>query len=182
MGTRSIQRWLVVALSMAAGNASAQSAPPAPGIFFGAGAGFGLAKIDHPQLGGELRSGAVVDLHFGWQLSSQWSVGGEFPTWGTSPLGTPVHLHTMGPRVEFSPFERGGVFVGATLGFALTEGAVKARGGVGVVPRVGYAWMISPWTGIAVEAGAHVHGYGDGSALTPFVGLRLRFHGAVGDQ
>lgn len=168
---------LLVGLSAADG---AHASEEGTGIFFGGAAGGGVAWVDHPGLSGDARPGGYVALQFGWNLSPRFSVGGEFTTWGTSPLGTPVHLHALGPRVEFAPHARAGLFVAGTVGLALTEGEVNARAGGAGVLSGGYRWGLSQWTTLAFELGAHGHLYSDGSAMFPVAALQLRFHGDQG--
>lgn len=66
------------------------------GIFFGGSGGIGGARIDHPEGTTGLKGGGVAALTFGW-VFRRWAIGGELTSWGTSILGTPVHLHTFGP-------------------------------------------------------------------------------------
>lgn len=159
-------------------NAAAEE-PEDHGIFFGGVSGLGGAWIRHPELSGELRPGAYVALQMGWSLSQRLALGGEFTTWGTSILGTPVHLHTIGPRVEMAVHDHhSGPFVGLTVGLALTEGELEARAGGGAALVGGYRWPLGRWTTIAIEAGSHGHLYDNGSAVFPIVALQLRFHGS----
>jgi hypothetical protein len=150
----------------------------APALFFAGSGGFANAWIDHPDIGARARPGAYVGLLFGWTLSERWAVGGEFTTWGTSPLGTPVHLHTIGPRLEFSPAGMAGLLVRSTVGYSLTEGELRARAGAGAALTLGYRWFPRRGVAIAGEAGAHGHLYGNGTAAFPFAALEVRFYGS----
>lgn len=150
-----------------------------PGIFFGVTGGLGLARIDHPDLDSALRPGAIIDLAFGWHFARRWSVGGEFFTWETSATGTPVHLHTIGPILEFRPSGDEGPLVRGSAGLALTEGEGDvARAGGAAAIGVGYAWRFA-WITLTAEAGVHGHAYENGSAVLPLVGVQLRFNGST---
>ncbi len=169
---------ILAAASLGAGPAAAD-VDLSPGIWFSGTAGVGTPRIEHPELGTKLRPGGYMVLAFGATLSSSWQVGGEFTTWETSPLGTPVHLHTIGPRIEYLPRGPGGVFARGTLGMALTEGKVEARAGGAAAIALGHRWMLASWIGLAVEAGAHGQAYGNGSAVIPFLAVDLRFFGLI---
>lgn len=159
--------------------ASADSRPGAvtPGVFFGGTGGFGMARISHPELERGLRPGGYVVLDFGWALTERWSVGGEFSAWGTSPLGTPVHLHTIGARADFAPWGPAGAFGRLTAGYSLTEGDLAERAGLGGALAGGYRWFATRWISLAPEAGVHAHLYENGNAVFPFLALSVRFHG-----
>lgn len=149
-----------------------------PGIFFGGTLGGGGAWVDHPDVDDELDLGGYWSLHGGWQVSPRIALGGEFTSWGTDIRGVPVHLHTIGPRLEVAIDDIfSGFFVGGTAGLALTEGDLEARAGGGAAIVAGYRWPIGKWTTLAFEAGAHAHIYDDGAAAFPIAALQLRFHG-----
>jgi hypothetical protein len=104
------------------------------------------------------------------------SLGGEFVTWETSPLGIPVHLHTLGGRVDLAPDPRDGVFVSGSAGMALTQGDIINRAGGAAALVGGYRLPFVPWLSGLVEAGAHGHIYADGSALLLLASVGLRAH------
>jgi hypothetical protein len=157
---------------------NAQASEDNQDIFFGGVAGGAVAWIDHAELSKEARPGNYLALQFGGALSRRFSLGGEFTVWQTSVLGTPVHLHTIGPRVEFAPRPRTGLFVAATAGLALTEGELKARAGVGGALYGGYRWAMLPWMTLGFEAGGHAHAYENGAAAFPLVAIQARFYGS----
>lgn len=154
--------------------------PVAPGIFFGGSLGFGVARIRQPGLERDLRPGAVWDLHFGWNPSPSLSVGGVFFTWATSVLLEPVHLHTLGVRLEHRPGGMDGPFVGGTSGVGMTEGEAGNRIGGAQTVHVGYRLGLGRWSALAVRAGVHGHLFGDGHTVFPVALLELRFRGATG--
>jgi hypothetical protein len=149
----------------------------APGVFFGGSLGGAVARIEQPALSERWRPGALWELHFGWQLSEPWAVGGQFTTWGTELTLEPVHLHTIGPRLEFAPLGLVGPFIGGVTGLALTEGDAGNRAGLGQSVHGGWRIRLARWATIAGLAGAHGHVYGDGWAALPFAVAELRIHG-----
>lgn len=175
--SRWVLAWMLT--PWAASGALAEEQESRDGIFFGGAAGVGVPWVDHPDVSDAFRFGGYWALQVGWQLSPRLTLGGEFTTWGTSIVGTPVHLHTIGPRLELSTDRLvDGLFVGATAGLALTEGDLDARAGAGAALVGGYRWALGRWTSLAIEVGAHGHVYGDGAAAFPIAVLQLRFHGA----
>jgi hypothetical protein len=149
----------------------------APGVYFGGSLGGAVARIDQPALSDRWRPGALWELHFGWQLSERWAVGGQFTTWGTELTLEPVHLHTIGPRVELAPWRIAGPFIGGVTGLALTEGDAGNRAGVGQSIYTGWRIRLAQWVTVAGLVGAHGHVYGDGWAALPFAVAELRIHG-----
>jgi hypothetical protein len=148
-------------------------------IFFEVAAGGGLAWIDHPEASRSGKPGAVPVLAFGWAPNRRWAIGGEFTTWLTNHLATPVHLHTIGPRIELAPNGPLGLFARGTLGYALTEGnLIEVRPGGGAGLSAGWRWQIGRGVALAASAGAHAHLYASGTALFPFVSAELRYYGA----
>lgn len=89
------------------------------------------------------------------------------------------HLHTFGPRVEFTPNGIVGPFIGGTVGLALIEGDLSERAGAAAAAMTGYKWLLMPGVTLSVELEAHGHRYRDGSALFPFTAVHLRFYGST---
>jgi hypothetical protein len=81
---------------------------------------------------------------------------------------------TMGPRVEFSPFGKDGLYVGAAAGLAFLWG-VDSTYGFGGVGRAGYRVRVGEVLGLALEAGAHAQTFGGGAyTLSPYGMLVFR--------
>jgi hypothetical protein len=85
----------------------------------------------------------------------------------------PLHVHTLGPRLDFLPFGNDSLFVGVTAGAAMMQD-LSFRGGVALAARAGYEWRPYPVFGISLEAGAHGQVYSDSSAALPYAALSLR--------
>jgi hypothetical protein len=86
----------------------------------------------------------------------------------------PLHVHTVGPRLDFLPFGSSGPFVGVTAGVALMQD-LAFRSGFGAAARIGYEYTPFDVMGVLLEAGAHGQVYSDSSATLPYVSLQLRF-------
>jgi hypothetical protein len=166
-----------LAVMLAESDAFAQETSLVPGVFFGGSAGGGLARIDQPGLSERWRPGAIWELGFGWQLTDALSIGGQFSTWGTELTLEPVHLHTIGARIDYAPFDETGPFVGGISGLALTEGEAGNRAGFGQSLHLGWRSRLAQWLTGAALAGTHGHVYEDGWAALPFAMLELRVHG-----
>jgi hypothetical protein len=85
----------------------------------------------------------------------------------------PLHVHTLGPRLDFLPFGSNGPFVGATAGAAIMQD-LSFRGGFAVAARIGYEYTPFDIMGVLLEVGAHGQVYSDSSATLPYVSLQLR--------
>jgi len=100
---------------------------------------------------------------------------GCFVTGGNGGLlvKQPLHVHTLGPRLDFLPFGANGPFVGVTAGAAMMQD-LSYRGGFAAAARIGYEYTPFDVMGISLEAGAHGHIYSDSNAALPYVALQLR--------
>lgn len=150
-----------------------------PGVFLGAIGGVGFPRIEHEDLEDPSRPpGAFYTMGFGIAPSERWAVGFEFSTWGTNVLLVPVHLHTLGPRVEWAPYGRTGPMLGVIAGLALTMGEVQSRAGVAGAGLAGWGWSMGRWATVILESGVHGHLYDeDRTVVLPYAGIQLRLHG-----
>ncbi|MFB6351455.1 MAG: hypothetical protein ABEN55_09690, partial [Bradymonadaceae bacterium] len=160
---------------------SRPAAGTAPGIYFGGSIGVSTMRLEAPDLTDEWREGAVWDLHFGWQVSPRWAVGGQFLTWGTELTLEPVHLHTIGATFEFRPFPDRGLVVGSTTGLALTEGELDNRAGFAQALTAGWRWPVARWIVLSTRLALHGHLYSNGNALFPLVAVAGRYYGITPD-
>lgn len=93
---------------------------------------------------------------------------------GGAPYEYPVvHLHTIGPRVEFTPFGTDGLYLGGTAGAGVVQDLPSRVGGAAAA-RGGYRVRVADVIGFSFEAGAHAHVYKDGSSFFPFAGVQMR--------
>lgn len=79
---------------------------------------------------------------------------------------------TLGPRVEFTPFGKDGLYIGATAGLAWLWG-VDSTYGFGGAGRLGYRLRIVDVVGVALEAGAQAQTFGGGNYTTAPFGMVL---------
>jgi len=91
---------------------------------------------------------------------------------GGTVVKQPMHVHTVGPRLDYLPFGASGLFVGVTVGAAMMQD-LSFRGGVAAAARAGFDWRPYAALGISVEAGAHGQVYSDSSAALPYAALQL---------
>ena len=96
----------------------------------------------------------------------------EPPPFGGWVKNTTAVFGTLGPRVEFSPFGKDGLYVGATAGLAWLWG-VDSIYGFGGAARVGYRVRIGDVLGLALEGGAQAQTFGGGSYTTAPYGMLL---------
>jgi hypothetical protein len=87
--------------------------------------------------------------------------------------GLPLHVHTVGATLEFTPMDYDGLYLGTTLGAAIMHG-VSAKVGGALVGRGGYRIRIIDPIAIAVEGGAHAQVFDEASAVIPYGELQLR--------
>jgi hypothetical protein len=85
----------------------------------------------------------------------------------------PLHVHTLGPRLDYLPFGPESLYIGVTAGAAMMQD-LSFRGGVAVAARAGFEWQPYKALGIGVEAGAHGQVYSDSSAALPYAALQLK--------
>ncbi len=98
----------------------------------------------------------------------------EPPPTGGWVKNTSASFGMLGPRVEFSPFGKDGLYLGATAGIAFLYG-VDSTYGFGGAGRVGYRVRVGELLGLAVEGGAQAQAFGGGAYTTaPYGMLMLR--------
>jgi hypothetical protein len=85
----------------------------------------------------------------------------------------PLHVHTLGPRLDFLPFGSNGPFVGVTAGAAMMQD-LSFRGGFAAAARIGYEYTPFDVMGVLLEVGAHGQVYSDSNAALPYLSLQLR--------
>ena len=88
-------------------------------------------------------------------------------------VALPVHLHTIGPRVEFTPSGSDGLYLGLTAGAAVVQDLPTRLGGA-VAGRAGYRFRPIDALGFSIEAGCHGQLYKDASAAFPFAAVQMR--------
>jgi hypothetical protein len=151
-----------------------------PGLFFGAGGGLGIAAISRSGAGSEGGVGGVLEAVFGWNVGTQFSVGGEVTTWQSSFTDTPVSLHAIGSRFEWVPPREDRIRLSAMVGLGITDGD-RDPGRVGGALSLGGAYQVPLVHGaaFAAEVSFQTQMYSDGWAVMPTLGVSLRFNGAV---
>lgn len=80
---------------------------------------------------------------------------------------------TIGPRVEFAPLSRDGLYFGVNTGLGMLIG-IDTQFGVGGGARVGYRYRIANVLGLAVEGGMLAQYLETGSTVFPFAHLVMR--------
>jgi hypothetical protein len=96
----------------------------------------------------------------------------EPPPFGGWVKNTTAVFGTVGPRVEFSPFGKDGLYIGATAGLAWLWG-VDSIYGFGGVGRVGYRVRVGDVLGLALEGGAQAQAFGGGNYTTAPYGMLI---------
>ncbi|MBP3192081.1 hypothetical protein [Natronogracilivirga saccharolytica] len=153
---------------------------PNRGIFFGGSFSGSMAWIDYPDEDQSGKAGAVFDFNFGWWLSPRLMLGGHYGTWGTSIIGTPLHLHLVGPRIDYRLKESpgfDGVFVTFAPGLALIEPVDEAHSGIGGIIKGGYRYQWEDFTTVGAHVGLKSHLFADGFTVIPFAGVNVQFYG-----
>jgi hypothetical protein len=92
---------------------------------------------------------------------------------GARLVKQPMHVHTVGPRLDYLPFGPDSLYVGVTAGAAVLQD-LSFRGGFAVAARAGFEWRPYSALGVSLEAGAHGQLYSDSSAALPYAALQLR--------
>jgi hypothetical protein len=91
---------------LASGDANAQMQGRAEAVFFDGTVGAGVARIDSEGVGTTPMLGATWRVGVGWSPSAVVALGFSFATWQRNAVGTPIHLHALGPCVELTPSGR----------------------------------------------------------------------------
>jgi hypothetical protein len=92
---------------------------------------------------------------------------------GGDVIATSLVLSTFGARAEYAPFDRDGLFVGATAGLAFMIG-LEPRSGAGFVGRLGYRLRATSTMTLSLEAGVQGQYYGDTTMYMPYGAAILR--------
>lgn len=92
---------------------------------------------------------------------------------GADLLSTSLVMSTVGPRFEFAPFGRDGLFMGATAGLAFMVG-LEPLSGFGFGGRLGYRVRPSNIMTISVEGGMEGQLYGDTTMYMPYASATIR--------
>src|SRR5687767_6365946 len=88
---------------------------------------------------------------------------------------TTMHLSTLGPRVEVTPFGPDGLYIGASAGVSFV-GGLEARTGAAGTARVGFRYRPLKNLTLAAEGGAQGQAYADASAAMYFAAAQARLH------
>jgi hypothetical protein len=83
----------------------------------------------------------------------------------------PIHIHTVGPRVDFAPLGPNGPFIGLTAGASIVQDVTFRLGGAGAA-RAGVRWQPVSALALSLEAGAHGQVYSEGSAALPYAAFQ----------
>jgi hypothetical protein len=172
-------------------------------FYVGITGGFAYATVRHPDMLSASFATPTLGLHAGYNVTDRWSVGLEvttiekfverdgpgdpfvpkYPLAGCTNCQEPptggyigsitAVFGTVAPRVEFTPFGRDGLFLGASAGLGFIMG-VDGRIGGGGTARAGYRWRVAEVVGIALEGGIQGQVYKDASAVMPYGVLVLR--------
>jgi hypothetical protein len=97
----------------------------------------------------------------------------EAPPPGGYLMSVTTVFGTAGPRFEFSPFGRDGLFVGGAAGVGFIMG-IDGRVGGGGTARAGYRARVANVLGLGIEGGVQGQIYKDASLVMPYAALVLR--------
>lgn len=92
---------------------------------------------------------------------------------GAKLVGISATFGTVGPRIEFSPFGRDGLYLGAFGGAAFVTG-IEGLVGVGGAARAGFRLRPVEVLTFAVEGGIQGQVFDGGSSLAPYAMLMMR--------
>jgi hypothetical protein len=99
----------------------------------------------------------------------------EIPAGSTYSVRTTMHLSTLSPRVEVTPFGADGLYLGASAGLAFVGGLDSRVGGAGT-GRAGYRFRPAKILTLAIEGGVQGQMYADASAALVFAAAQGRLH------
>jgi hypothetical protein len=86
-----------------------------------------------------------------------------------------LHIHSIGPRLDFLPLGSQGPYIGVTTGLAVIQDiGLRAGGDLGL--RIGGEWRPYQVFGVGLEAGAHGQIYTDSRTAIPYATARLQFY------
>jgi hypothetical protein len=94
---------------------------------------------------------------------------------GGDKLETTLHVMSIGPRAEITPFGRDGVYVGGSVGASIITGVESSYGFAGTA-RAGYRVRVAEPLTVAVEGGGQGHVHDDADALLGFGMVQARAH------
>lgn len=94
---------------------------------------------------------------------------------GGYSIATTMHLSTLSPRIEVTPFGADGLYIGASAGVAFVGGLDARAGGAGTA-RAGFRLRPVKALTVAIEAGAQGQLYTDASAALYFAAAQGRLH------
>ncbi len=86
---------------------------------------------------------------------------------------TTAMFGTLGPRVEFSPLGKDGLYFGASTGLGMLVG-IDTQYGFGGGARAGYRLRIGNVLGLAIEGGVQGQYFSTGSTVFPYAALMMR--------
>ena len=86
---------------------------------------------------------------------------------------TTAMFGTLGPRVEFSPLGKDGLYLGASTGLGMLVG-IDTQYGFGGGARAGYRLRIGNVLGLAIEGGVQGQYFSTGSTVFPYAALMMR--------
>jgi hypothetical protein len=95
------------------------------------------------------------------------------PTPGGWISQTTATFGTLGPRVEFSPMGKDGVYLGLSTGLGVIMG-IDTQYGAGGGARAGYRVRIGNVLGLAIEGGVQGQYFSTGTTLFPYAALMMR--------
>jgi hypothetical protein len=94
---------------------------------------------------------------------------------GGQHVGAMLHVMSVGPRVEVTPFGRDGVYLGGAVGASIFTGVESSYGLAGTA-RAGFrVRVVEPLT-VAIEGGGQGHVHDDADALVGFGMVQGRAH------
>jgi hypothetical protein len=89
-------------------------------------------------------------------------------------LSTTMNLTSMGARIDYTPFGRDGIYIGATAGPAVMSGLDQGLVGFGATARAGLRGRVATVLTFAVEGGFTGQTFTDASSTMPYVGAVFR--------
>jgi hypothetical protein len=86
-----------------------------------------------------------------------------------------LHVHSIGPRLDFLPLGSQGPYIGLSTGLGVIQD-IGLRAGGSAALRIGGEWRPYHVFGVGIEAGAHGQIYTDSRAAIPYATARLQFY------
>jgi hypothetical protein len=86
-----------------------------------------------------------------------------------------LHVMTIGPRAEITPFGRDGVYFGGSVGASVITG-VEASYGLAGTARAGFRARVAEPLTVAIEGGGQGHVHDEADALVGFAMVQGRAH------